>query len=92
MKQEQAEAVALAALRWLVAEPERAGQFLAATGAGPETLRACLGDPHFLGGVLDFLLASESLVTQFCEAEDLACDLPRRARAALPGGDTPHWT
>lgn len=89
---EQAEMTALKALGWLASQPELLPQFLAATGASADTLREAAVRPEFLGGVLDFILAEDAMVIAFCEANALAYTDPMRARAALPGGDLPHWT
>ncbi|MEO1000355.1 MAG: DUF3572 family protein, partial [Pseudomonadota bacterium] len=70
----------------------RLGAFLASAGAGPADLRARAGDPAFLGFVLDFLLADEEAVRAFTSGAGHAPDAVLRARAALPGGDAPHWT
>ena len=53
------QALALAALGWLLADDDRAGRLLALTGMTPEDLRAGLGEPATLGAVLDFLCAHE---------------------------------
>lgn len=48
-------AVALRALAWIVAEPDRAGRFLALTGLDPDDLRRRAGDPAVLVATLCFL-------------------------------------
>lgn len=55
-------------------------------------MRARAGDPEFLGFVLDFLLSDEAALVAFAEESGLSPDRPLRARAALPGGQLPHWT
>lgn len=90
--QEPAETLALQALAWLLADPERSGQFLAATGADAGDLTRLVAEPLFLGAVLDFLLTDERALLAFAAEAGIAPDLPMRARAALPGGDLPHWT
>lgn len=92
LPREQAEHLAVAALGWIAGQPDLAGAFLGATGASADDLRARAGDPDFLGFVLDFLLADEPALLDFCKDEGLTPDRPMRARAALPGGDLPHWT
>lgn len=92
MKREAAEALALRALGWLAAEPDRIGAFLAASGAGPTELRARAAEPEFLGFVLDFLLADEAALLAFAADSGLPPEAAGRARAALPGGDAPDWT
>lgn len=92
MKQESAHVVALEALGWLAAEPERLDAFLGASGLSPAQLRDSADDPEVLGAVLDHLLGDEAQVRAFCADMGLAPAAPLAARAALPGGDAPHWT
>ncbi|SET81751.1 DUF3572 family protein [Oceanicella actignis] len=92
MNRDAAEALALEALAWMASDPDRLGAFLAAAGADADTVRARAADPEFLGFVLDILLGDEGAVIAFCDAAGRPYDAPLRARAALPGGDLPHWT
>ena len=87
-----AEALGLEVLGWLAEDDARMAPFLAETGADAGDLRAAAGDAAFLGFVLDHLLADESRLLDCCAALGLAPEAPARARAALPGGDLPHWT
>ncbi len=57
---EEPETLALRALVWTLAEPERAERLLAVTGIDPADLRDRLGDPVVLGATLQFLLAHEA--------------------------------
>jgi hypothetical protein len=54
-----AEAIALRALGWTLADDARASRLLALTGLTPETLRLRLGEPDLLAAVLRFLEAHE---------------------------------
>lgn len=92
LPRDAAETLGLQALGWIAAQPELAGAFLGATGAGADDLRGRAADPEFLGFVLDFLLGDEAALLAFCEDNQVTPDRPIRARAALPGGDLPHWT
>ena len=85
MTPEAAEELALKALAHLASEPESLSRFLEASGAGAEDLRGGATDTHVLAGVLDYVLSDERLLLRFCEAEEIAPELPRRARAELPG-------
>lgn len=78
-----AEIVAVQALSFIAADPERLGQFLAETGIGPETLRSAAADPQFLAGVLDFLLRDDATVTAFAAASEHHPTTIAAARQAL---------
>jgi hypothetical protein len=85
---EAAEIVAIQALSFIAGDGERLGSFLAESGIGPETLRSAAKDPAFLGGVLDFVLRDESLLTAFAEASHLDPTIVSKARDAMAG---PSW-
>lgn len=92
MKQESAETLALRALAWIAADDDLLARFLAASGAAPSDLAAGASDLRFLGAVLDFVLTDDSLVIAFCDVAGYPYPAPMQARAALPGGEVPHWT
>ena len=92
MKHDWAEVIALTALAHIGGDERALIGFLAQSGAGPDDLRARIGDPEFLAGVIDYLLANEPLLLAFCEAEGLSPDVPARARRALPGGEAMDGT
>ena len=83
---EIAESLAIQALAFLAAEPERLGRFLAVTGIGPEGIRAAAREPQFLAGVLDYLTRDEGLLIEFATqmAMDPA-DVARAYAALMPG-------
>lgn len=60
-----AETIAIQALNFIAGDADRLGRFLAITGIGPTEIRAASGQPGFLAGVLEYLLADEHLVTEF---------------------------
>lgn len=92
MHVETAETLALQALGWLAAQDDLFGLFLGATGAQAADLRARASDPSFLGAVLDFVMQDDTWVIGFAHAASIAPSMVAQARAALPGGDLPHWT
>ena len=92
MKKDSAQIIALQALGWLAADSDRFAAFLSVTGASLGELRARAGDPLFLAAVLDFLLQEDAWVLDFSAANGLPPASLQSARAALPGGDLPHWT
>jgi hypothetical protein len=81
------EVVALAALGFLAGEPERLVRFLALSGMTPQDLRERAADPVLLAAVLDHLMADESLLFEFAEAEELHPAEVAAARRKLPGGE-----
>ena len=88
----QAETIALQALSYIFDDEELLGGFLGWSGAAPDDIRANAGNPEFLGFILEFLMQEESLLVAFARQVGLPPDSVARARAALPGGDAPHWT
>jgi len=80
---EVAEIVAIQALSFVAGDPERLGVFLAETGIGPETLRSAAADPHFLAGVLDFVLRDDATVKAFAAASELDPTIIAAAREVL---------
>jgi hypothetical protein len=87
-----AEDVATAALAWMASEPDVMGAFLAQSGLPVDELRARTGDPVLLGAVLDLVLTRDDWVIAVAKEAGLRPDQVAVARAALPGGDVPHWT
>jgi hypothetical protein len=80
-----AEALAVQALSFIAADPERLGRFLAATGIGPGDIRAAAREPLFLAGVLDHIAADETLLLGFAtDAKSKPGDIVR-AQNALSG-------
>lgn len=82
---EWAETVAIQALGFLAAEPDRLGRFLALTGIAPESLRAAAGEPNFLLGVLDYLAGDDALLQEFAMASELPPEDAIKARDMLAG-------
>ncbi len=87
-----AQEIAVRALLWIAADPERSGQFLGYSGADPGDLKARSAEPEFLGFVLDFILLDDAFILDFCTEAGLPPESPMQARARLPGGDLPNWT
>lgn len=86
------ETLAIRVLGFLASDETAMGSFLAACGGDLDMVRERAGDPEFLGFVLDHLLQDDSAVVAFAASEGIPPEDVLRARAALPGGDTPHWT
>jgi Protein of unknown function (DUF3572) len=87
-QRQAAEELAIAALGFIAAEPERLGRFLAETGIGPDSIRDAAREPRFLAGVLDHIAANESLLLAFATEYEVDPDALMRARGVLAGR---HW-
>ena len=85
---EGARELAIAALGFIAAEPDRLARFLALSGIGPESIRAAARAPGFLAGVLDHVAGDESLLIAFAQERGIAPQDLMAARAALAG---PGW-
>ena len=84
---EAAETLAIQALTFLAADGERLARFLAATGIGPDSLRAAAREKLFLAGVLDYLAADDALAAAFTAQAGLEPQTIEEARAALSRKD-----
>lgn len=80
-----AQELAAKALIFIAQEPDRIGRFLAQSGVGPADIRDRARDPAFLGGILDHLLADESLLLEFAEWLEIEPESVGAARQQLPG-------
>lgn len=85
MTAEGAQTLALNALAYLLADPDRASRFCVASGVAGEDMANQLGDAAFLGGVLDFVLEDEALLAEIAAAAGLSPEAVGAARRQLPG-------
>jgi Protein of unknown function (DUF3572) len=60
-----AEELAIAALAFVAADPQRLTRFLELTGMAVESIRAAARQPGFLAGVLDHLASEEPMLVAF---------------------------
>ena len=80
-----AETMAIQALGFIAADPDRLGRFLASTGIGPADIRAAAREPRFLAGVLDHLADDESVMLAFARDSGIDPAGIVRAREILSG-------
>jgi hypothetical protein len=85
LNREQAEILALEALAWLAGQPDAIAKFLTTSGLEASDLRSAIGDSGLQGSVLDFLLADETLLLDFCENASLKPQAVHTARYRLGG-------
>ena len=67
-RREGAEATAVAALGFLVAEPERLSRFVALSGLDVANLRIAAQDEGFLAEIIAYFAADETLLLEFAAA------------------------
>jgi hypothetical protein len=84
---DQAENVAIAALSFIAADPERLGRFLAVTGIGPADIRIAARAPLFLAGVIGHIAGDEKTLLAFAAESGLSPAEIERARHLLAGPD-----
>ena len=82
---EYAETIALKVVHFILTDDEMQQNFLNSTGISPLDFESAIKDPGFLGGVLDFLLANEDKLIEFCTENELAPEEPSRVRGLFPG-------
>ena len=87
-----AEAVAIEALAFIASDEKLLPRFLAITGIEAHAIRQAAREPGFMAGVLDFLLAHEPTLIEFCEASGRKPETIMAARRALPVGDGRYET
>ena len=83
LTRESAKAVAIQALTFIAEDPERLAHFLGVTGIAGEEIRAAAREPGFLAGVLEHMLADESLLIAFASSAGIDPAEVARAHSAL---------
>ena len=84
---DEAEALALCVLTFLVEEDDRVQRFLQLTGVDPSALPGLASRPSFLLAVLDHLAGDEELLLAFAREQRVNPERIALARRALGGGD-----
>ena len=84
---DEAEALGLGALTFLLDEDDRVQRFLQLTGVDPSALPGLASRPSFLLAVLDHLASDEQLLLSFASEQRVNPERIALARRALGGGD-----
>ena len=91
LSHDAAETLALQAMAFIAADEASFNGFLRQSGATPQNLKDLIRHRHFLAGVLAFVLERDSLLLDFCAAENLDPRLPERARQLLCPDSDVHF-
>ena len=67
LSKDQAEALALQVLTFILADPKQISRFLALTGSAPQDLRNIDRSPELQAATLEYLLSDEGLLLAFCQ-------------------------
>jgi hypothetical protein len=86
-RNEEAEVIALKALGFLASDQERLERFMSLSGLTLSVIRQTASDPGFLAGVLDHLLADQTLLLAFAENAGLTPNDIQKYRRQLPGAN-----
>ena len=82
---EQAEMLAISALGWLAADPERLERFVAVSGLDLGDLRRAASEPGFAAGVLDYICSDEPTLLALAEHANLRPEEVAGAQMLLSG-------
>jgi hypothetical protein len=85
ISKDYAETIALKVVHFILTDDEMQQNFLNSTGILPLDFESAIKDPGFLGGVLDFLLANEDKLIEFCTENEITPEEPSRVRRLFPG-------
>ncbi len=80
---DDAEALALQALTFLLSDGARMSRFLSLTGIAPEGLREAAASRALQAATLEYLLGDESLLLMFCQEAGIAPASVAPAHAVL---------
>src|ERR1700679_1872216 len=80
---DSARSLAVSALTFIAADPDRLSRFLGVTRLGPDNLRTAAAAPAFMRSVMDFLVANEKLLFELAPDAALKPQAVARAHAAL---------
>ena len=81
--QQTAEMLAVQTLAFIAEDEARLSSFVAATGIAPQSIRDAAREPNFLAGVLEHILADETLLIAFADTAGIDPAEVARARRAL---------
>jgi hypothetical protein len=85
VEKDNAEALAVEALRFLASDAARLVRFLDLSGLNPNSIRSAARDPGFLAGVLEYVNADEALLIAFADLAGIKPSAVERARSVLGG-------
>lgn len=89
---EDAEAMAIQILGWLISQPELLDRFMALVGVDAGSIRRAAAEPGFLAAVTGFLMAHEPTLLAFCAENDIKAERVAACHVRLAGPESENWT
>jgi len=87
MNQDLADIIALQAVTYLLSDEKRISWLLGETGLSTTELQQSPDTPEILAGILDFLMAHEDMLIDFCDTNKIDPASFQRMRHFFPGGE-----
>lgn len=89
---EEAEAMAIQILGWLISQPDLLNRFMALVGVDAGSIRQAAAEPGFLGAVTGFVMAHEPTLLAFCEQNDVRAERVVACHHRLAGRESESWS
>jgi hypothetical protein len=89
---EDAEAMAVQILGWLISQPDLLNRFMALVGVDAGSIRRAAAEPGFLGAVTGFVMAHEPTLLAFCEQNDVRAERVAACHRRLAGPESESWS
>lgn len=88
---EDADAMAIEILGWLIGQPDLLNRFMALVGIDAGSIRRAAAEPGFLAAVTGFVMAHEPTLLAFCEQNDVRAERVAAAHHRLAGPESENW-
>lgn len=88
---EDAEAMAIQILSWLIGQPDLLNRFMALVGVEASSIRQAAAEPGFLAAVSGFLMAHEPTLLAFCAENDVQAERVAACHHKLAGPESENW-
>lgn len=88
---EDAEAMAIQSLSWLIGQPDLLNRFMALVGVEASSIRQAAAEPGFLAAVTGFLMAHEPTLLAFCTENDVQAERVAACHHKLAGPESENW-
>ena len=88
---EDAEAMAIQILSWLIGQPDLINRFMALVGVDASSIRRAAAEPGFLAAVTGFVMAHEPTLLAFCAENGVRAEWVAACHHRLAGPESENW-